>query len=74
VGLDPALVARADAEVEGIAKRYCFVLVKDGLIVHERYYGGSAQDGTHTAYSTGKTMASAAVGVAVTQGLLDLDR
>lgn len=63
---------------EGLAfgdnERYCFLVVKDGALVHETYWGNNNKDSTHTTYSVGKTAASLLTGVAVGKGILDIDR
>ena len=63
-----------EALAAGRNERYCFLLVKDGVLVHEQYYGSHSADEKHTVFSVGKTWASALVGVAVSKGLLDIDR
>lgn len=71
-GLDSDELDKAARNVQEINERYCFLVVKDGVLVHETYWKGN-KDTTHTAYSVGKTFASSLVGVAVTQGKLDID-
>lgn len=72
-GLDSDELAKAASNVHELSQRYCFLVVKDGVLVHETYWSGN-KDTTHPSYSVGKTFASSLVGVAVKQGLLDIDR
>ena len=50
----------------------CFLVVKDGELVHEQYYANHSST-TYETDSLAKTMVAQLVGVAVTKGLLDLD-
>lgn len=50
-----------------------FLLLKDGKIVMERYFGDFTESSPHLWNSAGKTMTATAVGIAATLGLLDLD-
>jgi CubicO group peptidase (beta-lactamase class C family) len=77
-GLSQEKLEEADAIIEEKLafddnERFCFLLVKDGVLVHEHYYGDHTADERHTVYSVGKTVSSSLVGVAVSKGLLDLD-
>jgi len=56
------------------AERYCFLMVKDGKIVHEHYYGDNKESDKNIVWSVGKTAAAAMVGQAVEQGLMDIDK
>ena len=46
------------------------VIVKDGYIVAEYYFGDFGQDDRHESYSVAKSFASALVGIAIDQGLI----
>jgi len=50
-----------------------FLLLKDGKIVIERYYGTFTMDSLYVWNSAGKTLTAYAVGIAQTEGLLDID-
>lgn len=50
-----------------------FIILKDGKIVLERYYGTFTVDSFHVWNSAGKTLTAYAVGIAQTEGLLDID-
>lgn len=47
------------------------VIVRHGVVVAERYANGSSQDSLATSWSTGKSFASALIGIALRQELLD---
>jgi len=50
-----------------------FILLKDGKIVHERYFGSFTQDSFWLWNSAGKTMTAALVGIAQQEGLLSIN-
>jgi hypothetical protein len=66
-----------DAVSQRVAKalpiRYCFNVAVDGHLIHESNYYNATQT-LYEVDSLGKTMAAQVVGVAVTQGLIDLDK
>mmetsp|Transcript_126495 Transcript_126495/g.269819 ORF Transcript_126495/g.269819 Transcript_126495/m.269819 type:complete len:327 (-) Transcript_126495:32-1012(-) len=74
-GLDSAAVRVAQKHIFGsisAAERDCFLVVRDGVLIHEAYrpfYNGSA----HNGYSMTKTLGALLVGWAQTRGLLDID-
>ncbi len=50
------------------------IVIKDGVIVHERYLRGNGQDTQSIAMSLSKSFVSALVGRAVEDGLIDISR
>jgi len=50
-----------------------FIVLKDGKIVIEKYFGTFTQDSLYVWNSAGKTLTSYAVGIAQTEGLLDIN-
>lgn len=50
-----------------------FIVLKDGRIVLERYFGTFTQDSLHMWASAGKTLAAFAVGIAQEEGLLNIN-
>lgn len=50
-----------------------FIVLKDGKIVIEKYFGTFTQDSLHLWNSAGKTLTGYAVGIAQTEGDLDID-
>jgi CubicO group peptidase (beta-lactamase class C family) len=70
-GLDAAKLARAAEAVRSIEERYGFLVVKNGVIVHESYFLGD-QDSLYPIYSAAKSFASTLVGIAQTKGLLNV--
>ena len=67
-GLDPERLKLAAAEVFKVEKRYGFLVVKDGAIVHETYARDAAA--TNPIFSLTKSFAAALIGVARTRGFL----
>ncbi len=62
-----AMFARIDREqlpIDG------FVLVRNGVIVAERYYGGYGPDTRHAMYSVTKSFTATALGIALDRGLV----
>ena len=70
-GLEQALLQQTAAEVQGIGGRQCFLVIKDGVIVHESYYTGDKETLNGIASVT-KSFGSTLLGIAATQGLLDV--
>jgi len=74
-GLDASELSAAALRVaEAVPFRHCFLVVKDGEIMHELYAPGNSSETKFETDSVGKTMTAALMGTAVTQGKLDLDR
>lgn len=72
-GMSSELLKKASAEVARLApERYCLLIVKDGVIVHETYYRNTSET-TYEADSLAKTITAAVVAVAIEKGLLDID-
>lgn len=59
---------------ERVALRECFVVVKDGVIVHEDYWNGATKDTPIETDSAGKTVSAALVGAVAAKGYLDVDK
>ena len=47
------------------------VIVRHGVIVAERYANGESENSLATSWSTGKSFASALIGIAIDQGYID---
>lgn len=76
-GLSAARLEAAAEQVAAIGGRQGLVIVRDGVIVFERYWANdwhpaSPQHG-NVSFSAGKSWGSALVGVAVAEGLLSVD-
>jgi CubicO group peptidase (beta-lactamase class C family) len=71
-GLDRAALNRAADRIRWTLIRYCFLVIKEGYLVYERYYFGD-KNTRHRAFSLTKSLGSALVGVAVTRNLIRLD-
>jgi CubicO group peptidase (beta-lactamase class C family) len=50
-----------------------FIVIRDGELLYERYFNGDTRSSIQTSFSVAKSYLSALVGVAVDEGLLDLD-
>lgn len=71
LGLDAAALQRAAADVFEIEKRYGFLVVKDGVIVHETYKRDASA--TNRIFSLTKGFGATLIGAAQQQGLLHAD-
>lgn len=76
---EPADVNMSEAELKQ-ALDYAFkstrntqgvVIVRHGVIVAERYANGESENSLATSWSTGKSFASALIGIAIDQGYID---
>jgi CubicO group peptidase (beta-lactamase class C family) len=73
-GLSTAELEAADAATEsGMGSRVCYVVVKNGKIVHERYMGSGTESGIRSAWSATKSMCASMMGIAVEQGWASVD-
>ncbi len=69
-GLDPRLVAELYADATHMDKLLGLLIVKDGQLVAERYFNGSAIDTPGNVQSVTKSFTSAMVGIALERGCL----
>lgn len=75
-GLSSNALERASANVETIVDRDCFVVARDGALVHESYYhaeGAGAREAFSVDDAAGALATVLATGIAVDQGLFGLD-
>ena len=72
-GLSTNALEEASSNVETIVSRDCFLVAKDGAIVHESYYGANDANTQRVADSVGTLALVVAAGVALQQGLFELD-
>ena len=73
-GLSSAALAAAAALVAKEApERHCFLVVKNGVIVHEQYFGNSSAGDKYESDSLGKQGTALIMAMAATRGLIDLD-
>lgn len=67
-GLSSAALQKAADEVsKDVSQRKCFLVVKNGKIVHEQYYG-SSESSVNTGWSTTKSLCSTLFGIARENG------
>jgi CubicO group peptidase (beta-lactamase class C family) len=71
-GLDTALLAKLDREIE---VRYrsvnAFLIIRDGCLVFERYYGRVGAEDKHLVASVTKSYVSALIGIAIERGYIE---
>jgi CubicO group peptidase (beta-lactamase class C family) len=70
-GLDAAALARADGFARADSLSRALLVVKDGYLVFERYYGDGGADRSTNLWSVTKSVTSALVGIVADRGLLD---
>ncbi|MGH1563666.1 serine hydrolase domain-containing protein [Mumia sp. DW29H23] len=71
-GFDAAALRALDRRLDRQGSS-CFVVTRDGEVVHEAYFGGSDEEAMGAAFSVTKSFTSVLVGIAADEGLLDLD-
>lgn len=69
-GIDVSKLGRADDFAENDPLTRCLLVVKDGYIVFEKYYGDGAEDQSSNLWSVTKSFTSALVGILFTRGLV----
>ena len=69
-----ALAAAAEAVAKAAPERHCFLVVKDGVIVHEKYFGDANAGAKYESDSLGKQGTALIMTMAATKGLIDLDK
>jgi CubicO group peptidase (beta-lactamase class C family) len=72
VGIDTATITRLTDQIingqyEGIRS---LLIVKDGALVHEAYFGGYDRDNLHSIFSISKSVTSALIGIAIEEGFI----
>jgi CubicO group peptidase (beta-lactamase class C family) len=68
-----ALTAAADATQSALGGRVCYLVVKNGKIVFERYTGAGAETRQQSAFSATKSMCASLFGIAQQQGFVDTE-
>lgn len=69
-GIDPAKIDAADRFARNDPLARALLVVKDGYIVHERYYGNGGVEKSTNLWSVTKSFVSALVGMVQDQGLI----
>jgi CubicO group peptidase (beta-lactamase class C family) len=73
-GLSAAALAAASSRLSALLPhRYCFLVVKDGHLVHESYSAGNRSSTQIRSQSMGKTAVAALIGTLVQQKKIDID-
>ncbi len=68
--MDESLLNAADAYLETIPYMWSFLVLRNGCLVHERYFSGSASDQSNNIHSASKSILSSVVGIAIDQGYI----
>lgn len=74
VGLDPKRLERALERIAQLDGLHGVLVARHGKLVAERYFRGAAGHRPHNLKSASKSVLSALVGLAVAQGVLELDQ
>lgn len=64
---------RAYDQALAAAGSTCVAVIKDGVLVHDTYWGGTDERSTRASYSITKSVTAILVGIAADDGALDLD-
>jgi CubicO group peptidase (beta-lactamase class C family) len=70
LGMDPHLIAELYLDAASVPKLYSVLIVRDGRLIAERYFGESSIDHTTRLCSVTKSYTSALTGIALEQGYL----
>lgn len=74
-GMDAALLAQAEQELEALPFMLSFLVLRNGAVVWESYFNGSEAEHANNVHSSSKSILADVAGVAVEQGYIDsLDR
>ncbi len=69
-GLDSTILAKAEAALQSLPQTYSFLVIRNGVLVDERYFHGSNYDQANNIQSASKTILSGLIGIALNKGLL----
>jgi CubicO group peptidase (beta-lactamase class C family) len=58
-------------EFIALSKTSAFLVIKDGVVLYERYAHGDSRESLHTSFSVAKSFTSALVGIALAEGRID---
>lgn len=72
-GMDTGIITRLtnqviDGKIKGI---HSILIVKNGAVVHEVYFGAYKRESLHTMYSITKSVTSGLIGIAIDKGYID---
>jgi|GEM_PF-684218 len=70
-GMDSELIEEGIAELRSEDDIFSALIVKNGVIVHEEYFNGSAVTHSNNVHSASKSMLSAMVGIAIAEGYIE---
>lgn len=68
--INPNIISEGLAQLENSRTRQAFILIRNGQIVYEQYYNGSAVTDSNNVASVSKSMLSALIGIAMNQGYI----
>ncbi len=69
-GMNAAMLTAGAQSLNGLAYINSFLVVRNGALVFERYYNGSARNHANNIHSASKSIWGAAVGIAIERGLI----
>jgi len=71
-GIDAAAIARLEARIQDGAYNHVHscLIVKNGALVYEQYFGGFRREKLHRQYSVTKSVTSALMGIAIDRGFI----
>jgi len=74
-GIDPELIEQCKADID--SNQYIILsmlIIKNGYLVEEEYFGSDLKDHLFTVYSVTKSITATCIGIAIDQGLLNLEQ
>ena len=69
-GLDPVVLDAAGAAAERL-RSHCLLVIRNGVLVYESYYGDAGPESIHRSWSIAKSYAGTMVGIAIDRGELE---
>ncbi|MGH3881551.1 MAG: serine hydrolase domain-containing protein [Actinophytocola sp.] len=69
--MDSSRLERASTALADLPYSWSFLVVRNGALVFERYYHGSAKNQSNNVHSASKSIWGAAIGIAIDQGRID---
>jgi len=68
--VDPALLDAAATQVGSLAQNFSFLVIRNGKLIKESYFNGSAANQSNNIHSASKGMIGALVGIAIDEGVI----
>lgn len=68
--VDDRTLAAADSYLQTVPQAFSFLVIRNGYLVHERYFHGSGPTQSNNIHSASKSLLGSLVGIAIDKGLI----